>query len=410
MFTSVQELAGMGGLATHATDKSLWTAAAQAGIVDVDRWIVAAVLWQVTGAVAAANAHGAGSLHFSRQGSIGAVAGSSDKHAVVLAEATSLWKELRDEAFLSVLGRSSGGRDQRVTPIVERRPSSTALTPTPGGDEQRQELLALACDTGEDGYDTEQHPRQRYNVLQSDSSSFDLALMRTLPLAGRGDAGPGLGAATQASAETGGGSLGAGDESPKCVESILLHNFAIAGFADGSRLDVADLVDAISVRRQRVLSAVTTAAAAADGRCSSRAAEKDTDKLVRPRENQYHPLGSFHLGELSLGDRESSLPTDNRQTSLPAESPNGEAGATSQTTGEGDGDFVSVGEATGVSMGSNIEARILAGIPAELRELFRAAALASIVRQQQQQKNKVRDEVRKKEAPHFGSLRHVHLT
>lgn len=389
MFTSVQELAGMGGLETHATEKSLWTAAAQAGILDVDRWVVAAVLWQVTGAVATENARGVWSPHLSRQDSIGAVAeeemggGSSDKHAIVLAEATSLWKEPRDEAFLSVLGRSGGIRDQGATPIVEHRPSSTALTPTPGGQEQWQELLALTRDSGEDGHDTEQHPRQRYNVLQSDSSSFDLALMRTLALAGREGAGPGLGAATQASAGTGSGSLDTGNGSLKCVENILLHNFVIAGFAEGSRLDVSAIVDAVSVRRRRVLSAATTAAAVADRRCPSRGtAEKDADKLIQSDKNQHHPVGPPHLGGLSQGGRQSSLPT---------ELSNGEAGATRQTIDEGGGDSVGVGDAAGVSMESNVEARILAGIPIELRELFRAAALAKTVRQ--------RKGVRKRQAP-----------
>lgn len=412
VFTSVQELAGMGGLETHATEKSLWAAAAQAGIVDVDRWVAAAVLWQVTDAVATANACDVGSPHFTHQGSMEAAAGKvlegglSDKHAVVLAEATSLWKELRDEAFLSMLGRSGGSRDKGATPIAELGPHSIALrTPssTPGGQEQREELPALARDTGEDGNDTGQHPRQRYNVLQSDSSSFDLALTCTLALVGRGDARQGLGVASQAGVETGNGTLNSGSGFLKCVENMLLHNFVIAGFADGAHLDVSDIVDAVSVRRQRVLSAAAAAtataaaAAASDGRCPpGGTTEKEADNLIRSSKNQRHPAGPSNLGELSVGDRQCSLPTALS---------NGESGATRQAIRrgellcEGDGNSVSADDAAvGVPMEPNVEARVLVGIPVELRELFRAAALAKILRQRQQQQQKGRQEVRKRQA------------
>ena len=413
VFTSVQELAGTGGLETHATEKSLWAAAAQAGVVDVDRWVVAAVLWQVTDAAATANACDVRPSRFWLQGSTqaataagqGLEGGSPDNHAVVLAEATSLWKELRDEAFLSVVGRSTrGSRDQGATPIAEAGPSSTALgppSPTPRGQENKQqdESLVLGRGASEDGDDagTGQHPRRRYSALQSDSSSFDVALMHTLALAGRGDVGQGLGAAARAGAVTKRGTAKPGSGCLECVEDILLHNFAIAGFADGSCLGVSDIVAAVSVRRQRVLSAT----AASGGRRSSRGiAEKSAENLPRSMKNQQHPVGSPRLGEPSGGVRQCSLPS--------TEQTRGEAGATRQVvrrekdTSEGDGDpTASAGDSpVGMPMEPSVEARVVAGIPIELRELFRAAALAKMLRQQQQQQQqKGRPKVRKQQGP-----------
>lgn len=396
VFTNVQELAGMGGLETHATEKSLWAAAAQARVVDVDRWVVAAVLWQATDAVVTAYVRSVGPPHVSCQepkktaAAEGLEGGSSDKRAVVLKEATSLWKELRDEAFLSVLGQSSRSGDQDAMPVAEKYPSSTALsTPSsaPGGQEQRKDILVLAGETREDENDTEQH-RQRYKVLQSDSRHFDLALMRSLALAGKGGVGLGLAAATQAGAEAGSGGMDLGNGSLKCIENILLHNFVIADFADGSRLDVSDIVDTVSVRRQRVLSAAAaaaaTVAAAVDGRNPCRGtAKKDANSLFRPSKTRDHPEGPLQVDGLSQG---------NRHSSLPIELSPGETGATRRTIqravslSEGDGDAVSADDAAvGVSMESSLEARILVGIPVELRELFRAAALAKMARQQQQQ-------------------------
>ncbi|CAN0122239.1 unnamed protein product, partial [Ascophyllum nodosum] len=50
-FEDVQELQAIGGLNTHTSNNSLWTAAVRAGVVDIERWAVAAVLWQIIHAV-----------------------------------------------------------------------------------------------------------------------------------------------------------------------------------------------------------------------------------------------------------------------------------------------------------------------------------------------------------------------
>lgn len=398
-FTSVQELAGLGGLQTHATDEALWTAAAQARIVDVDRWVVAAVLCQVIDAVGMANARGAMPPNLSRRGFSGAAAGerlerdSLDKQSVVLTEAKSLWKELCNEAFLSVLGRSSRGSDRGRT--AELGPASTALnlaSPTPAGEEQRKGSLALPRKMSEELNDAGQHRRNTYNVLQSDSKSFDFALMRMLALAGRNNAGLGLAAVTQASAETGSGSLDSGSANLESTESILLHNFIIAGFADGSGLGVRDIVDTVSTRRQRILSAAATTAVASGGRCPSRVnAEKDSADLFLSNKSQHHACGPPQLSGLSQG---------NRRRLVPAEPPNGEEGAAGHTKrrevslSEGNGDSVSAGDAAvSVPMASKVDASFLFGIPVELRELFRAAALAKMLRPKQQQHRKEREEV-----------------
>lgn len=406
VFASVQELAGTGGLETHAAEKSLWAAAAQAGIVDVDRWVVAAVLWQATDAVVAANIGSEGSPRVSRQGSQRAAApaaerlegGSSDKNAVLLTEATSLWEELREEAFSAVLGgHSSRSCDQEMVPTAELGPPSMSLgTPTPapaGGHEQRKELLALAGETRGDENDTGRNPRQRYRALQSDFRSFDLALMRTLALAGKGHAELGFAGSIQAGAKT--GSESSGNGSLECIENTLMHNFVVAGFAGGSRLNVPDIVDAVSLRRQRIISATAAAAVAAagaaDDRCPSRGtADKDDGNLD-------HPAGPVHLNGLSQNNRKSPVPN----TELSA----GETGAAWHTVrrevhlSEGDGYPVSADDAAAdVLMEPDVEARTLAGIPVELRELFRAAALAKMARKKQQQQPHQRQQKEQQQA------------
>lgn len=66
-FVDVQELAGTGGLETYASEKALWVAVEEGGIVDVDRWVVAAVLWQAIASVERAGKPGASQTKMSRK-------------------------------------------------------------------------------------------------------------------------------------------------------------------------------------------------------------------------------------------------------------------------------------------------------------------------------------------------------
>ncbi len=371
VFTDVQELAAMGGLDTHASESSLWNAVAQAGIVNVDRWVVAAVLRQATDAVATADAGSIGPVTAAAGGQeheTADLAAATIKCAVVVKEAASLWEELREEAFLSVLGRSNRRSGQDTAPGAELSPGTAgpSTTPIASGEEQRPEILIATADASGGGDGTEQRTRRRYDTLRANPRSFDIALTRALALAGRGGAGRRFAAATQADAGTGHVSLLG---SPTRIEDILLHNFVIAGFARGSHLDVSDVVNAVSVRRQRALSAAAAVEAAA-GSASRGAAEEDDVNVAGSSNYQGRPEG-----ELSEGTRRRVLPAE--------ETTGEEVGATlsENERGAAGAEWVDGEDA---SVEADLKTGVLAGIPAELRGLFRAAELVRVERKRQQ--------------------------
>lgn len=393
VFTDVQELVGMGGLDTHATEKSLRTAAARAGVEDVDRWVVAAVLWQATDAVAKTDCP-----QSPRQGSmeteaataaVGLEGGTPDMTAattpkVVLTQATPLWEELRNEAFRSVLGRSSSWRyEERTVPSADVQPSSaTGSTPsTPRGQAQRAGVPVLAGETSANEGCIAQHPRQRYAALQSTWGSFDRALVGALVFVGRGNMVPKLSTTTLGGGQTGNvnsdvaGSL-------KSVEGILLHTFVIAGFADGSGLGVSDIVDAVSTRRKRVLSAAAAAAATTAGSPSCGIIEEGNGALVGSNKNTCRPGGPRGLEGLPESGRRCVNDLSTRETGtadieLRPVRVDGEQETLANDNGAVDG----------VSMETDMESRLLVGIPVELRELFRTAALAQAIRRKPQQQH-----------------------
>lgn len=381
VFADVQELIGMGGLDTHATEKSLRTAAARAGVEDVDRWVVAAVLWQATDAVATTNC---GSTQGSMEkaaatAAIGLEGGTSDMaaattRAVAVTQATPLWEELRNEAFRSVLGRSSSWRYGGGTvPSADfRLASSTGSTPsTPRGQQQRVGLPEPAGETRENESCTAQHPRQRYAAMQSTWGSFDRALVGALVLVDRGNMVPRFSATTVGGGETGELNSDVVGSPLKCAEGILLLTFVIAGFADGSGLGVSDIVDAVCARRKRVHSAA--AATTGGSRYSRDIIEGGDGALGGSRKNTSQPGGPRGLEGLSESGRPcvSGLPTRETGTTDVEETLANDNGAVA-----------------GVSMETDIESSLLVGIPVELRELFRTAALAQAIRQKPQEEHR----------------------
>ncbi|CAM9892025.1 unnamed protein product, partial [Ectocarpus fasciculatus] len=209
---------------------------------------------------------------------------------------------------------------------------------------------------------------QQYKDLRSVPSSFDRALMSTLVLASRDRAASAAASPTtgdRASVDSGvGGSL-------DCVEDILLHNFVVAGFADGSCLSVSDIVDAVSARRQRVDLTAT------DGGPLSGGAKEGMDNGVGLDENGHQPAKPQELTE---------LPENHRHRLSRGELvPRGETRAASAIKGKEEPMSDDNAVAVPASMETDAESRLLLGIPAELQELFRAASLAGVVRKKQQQ-------------------------
>lgn len=380
VYTDVQELAGIGGLDTQTSENSLWSAAARAGIVDVERWVVAAVLWQAADAVASTDKSCVPAVQSpgSTEGATKVMAGDDTLDAAAVStKAMSLWEELRDEAFRSVLSRSSKNENHGTVPNAESSTSSPAKAGTLSTprklDNQREEPLVLE---GEDvvSHRVDRRALQRYKALRSVPSSFDRALIRTLVLAS------GAGAAAAAASPTAGdrasGDSGVGG-SLDCVEDVLLHNFVVAGFADGSCLSVCDIVDAVSARRQRVALTATAGGPISGG------AKEGMDNVVVSDENGHRPAKPQALTE---------LPEDHRHRLLCGEPvPRGETRAASVIKGEetpvSDDNAVTVSSAS--MLETDVESRLLLGIPAELRELFRAASLAGVVRKKQQQQQHV---------------------
>ncbi|CBN80035.1 hypothetical protein Esi_0022_0146 [Ectocarpus siliculosus] len=378
VYTDVQELAGIGGLDTQTSENSLWSAAARAGIVDVERWVVAAVLWQAADAVASTDKSCVPAVQspWSTEGATNVMAGDDTSDAeAVSTKAMSLWEELRDEAFRSVLTRSSKNQTHGTVPNAEPSTSSPAkagtLSTPRKHDHQREGPLVLV---GEDvvSHRVDRRALQRYEALRSVPSSFDHALTRTLVLAS--------GTGAEAAAAAAGASPTAGDRasgdsgvggSLDCVEDILLHNFVVAGFVDGSCLSVSDIVDAVSARRQRVALTATAGGPISGGD------KEGMDNGVVSDENGHRPAKPQALTE---------LPEDHRHRLSRGEPvPRGETLAASVIKGEEEP--MSDDNAATISsmLETDVESRLLLGIPAELRGLFRAATLAGVVRKKQQQ-------------------------
>ncbi|CAM9507860.1 unnamed protein product, partial [Ectocarpus sp. 13 AM-2016] len=376
VYTDVQELAGIGGLDTQTSENSLWSVAARAGIVDVERWVVAAVLWQAADAVASADKSFVPAVRspVSTEGATKIMAGDDTSDAAAVStKAMSLWEELRDEAFRSVLSRSIKNENHGRVPNAEPSTSSPAKAgtlSTPRKHDHQPEGPSVLV--GEDvvSHHVDRRALQRYKAMRSVPSSFDRALMRTLVLAS------GAGAATEAAAA----SPTAGDRaswdsgeggSLACVEDILLHNFIVAGFVDGSCLSESDIVDAVSARRQRV--ALTTTA----GGPISGGAKESMDNGVVSNENGHRPAKPQALTELRDDHR--------HRLSRGEPVPRGETRAASVIKGEEEPTSDDNAATVSVSMlATDVESRLLLGIPAELRELFRAASLAGVLRKKQQ--------------------------
>lgn len=302
IFTDVQELVGAGGLDTHASGSSLWTTAAQARIVDVERWVVGAVLWQVVEIVKEVDVscygEGTGSriAQFyvkkvtdegsGRTGGVNAAdvddmdrAGGADigsENSAVLSTAISLWEDLRSEAFDLVLAKRPAATklegSQAPGAVLDQCPSyvgangdhnvlagATRKMPCESRDSFQNALARV------DPSSTLLH---RYAV-SSRSNGFDRALMQALSRTGATTnsmaeqcqgavstvAGAGWAvAATRAAVALQRRSQWGGAKSKiaaHSVEEILLFAFVNSGFAKNSNLTVSDIIDAVKVRRER---------------------------------------------------------------------------------------------------------------------------------------------------------------
>lgn len=403
MFTDVQELAGMGGLNSYASGDSLWLVAAQAGIVDVDRWVVAAVLWQAVDAVeqvgeragviesrckrqiaagmaeggqlAAINAElaepGTGKtkvVAFEQRAENISAEGSdclqtedfhdgasgtavANKRIFFATKATSLWEELCREAFKLVTTSVISNQNK-----LGGDPSSSAALRSSSCKRQPAMSVDIAKGRCVVPEDTE-HTQRRYEETASASNSFDHALMQTLHQASRGAskavqcadarwAGDASAAVTPAVALAGGG------VGPlMCVEEALLTMYVVAGFTTGSNLEVADIVEAVKVRRERT-SAERTTRLCSHGTVSS-VRWKNRCRRENPRElEDLASCNPFSRYSNVVKVRGESL-KEKRQSEV---------------------------EAASVGTEAN-----LVGVPPELQELFRTAARADTARRKQQQ-------------------------
>lgn len=411
MYVDVQELACTGGLDTHSSEKSLWTAAAQAGIVDVDRWVVAAVLCQVTDATETTCEWGVGSRcpqarpcraqqRVAAEGAMeddtsSVVQAAHNNRDVVLAEAKSLWEELRDEAFQSVLGRSIQGADRVAVSIAELQPSSSEAVGSllsPNEEAKQANRVAVAGETAAavvapvNHVDVFEQPhRQRYNALSLSPGYFDHALMKTLVLAGRCRAGSQSAVVGPVASETAvAESATAG--SFQRVDDILLHNFVIAGFADGSRLNLSDIVDAVIVRRQR--SALGVPAVSPPGSNLMDGGNENEDNRGRSQGSRppMEKLEDDARGRRFSGEEAGPVVPGDGQL------------RTDYFVDEGGGAARNQNAAGSGSTATGTTSKYLVGIPAELRALFGAAGLAAEMRkrQQRQQEQQQQEEVKKK--------------
>ncbi|CAM9397332.1 unnamed protein product, partial [Sphacelaria rigidula] len=242
-FMNVQELAGSGGLNTHVSGSRLWVAAARAGIVDVERWIAGAVLWQIVEAVEEGIEGRSGAaldtmvVHDETR-----AAGSRQGNDIsaTLSAATSLWANLRSEAFGLVLGRRTGNTNiSGNTKINDDEVSSRGdnCTTTSKRPLSTQNMLSCA--------DPSQTPPYRC-AINSRPDSFDRALLQALPRVAA--TGAEVLVSAQLPSQKTGTSVACSTFS---VEEALLFAFANSGFEEKSSLTVSDIVQAVKLRRQR---------------------------------------------------------------------------------------------------------------------------------------------------------------
>lgn len=301
----------MGGLDTHTSGNSLWVAAAQTGIVDIDRWVVAAVIWQSIEAVEGAHEcteccedpiersveaivvekneepraiiEGVIEPRKSQMQEVlsdGGVCNMGEKNEFIAVEkdaknsagrvrassqrvlssieARAFWEELCCEAFKLVLSRRNVG-------YGEPNEGSRYLSPAFSSSDTRYTKDSTLKYTSEGDIlvpKNPQDPRQRYVRMKSASDSFDRALMHALARAGpstpkvvpvAGDEWP-----TPAEASPTTANLGIAFAESMSMEDCLLHNFAIAGFADGSGLKVTDIIEVITEYRIKASATRTT--------------------------------------------------------------------------------------------------------------------------------------------------------
>lgn len=387
----------MDGLDTYTSGNSLWVVAAKAGVVDVERWVVAAVLWQAVDAlevsVESSGDHndtracdrstkpGRGEQMeveeaFRRDLRMGndedaecfvcdpsrSSPGGQDEGGVVIgdvggtvepaaevdeematAAASSLWEELRREAFTLVLGRHTAEEDT---------PSGGHLPVSRGGSRRGQyaeRVLPSEVATTNGGRvnthnsSADLHPLHKYHSQRPDTCSFDHALVRTLVQASR---------VVRSTAEASISSATIEATEQMCVEEALLYMYAMAGFVQGSGLGIADLLEAVKIRRERT----SARGGARCSRCSATAGRLSNDRCT--------------LKSLAVEDTAS-----NGRVSF-------DSGGVEQAT--------TTAAVEGVAEKPMGTERTLAGMPTELLELFRTAALAEDIRRRQAPQQGVR--------------------
>lgn len=282
----MQELVATGGLDTNASDNSLWALAAKAGIVDVDRWVVAAMLWHVVdtveeeakrrarcsdtsnyycpcttaeeaSVVSSSAASGGGHPGSRKSPEEGVLTGrdsrggsgennnpeangeqeslsANRKTASLLAatKARSLWEEVRHEAFRLVISD-----DADFDLSVSSGDISLSSLPRGAMREYKNNDPAIR----KRQLSAEDDPEYLWWRF-AEYGSFDHALRMTLVQAGRRGSKPTYVA------------LHSIVVCEMRMELQLLYTYAVAGFAEDSGLDLKDIVDAVRVRRARASS------------------------------------------------------------------------------------------------------------------------------------------------------------
>lgn len=374
----MQELVATGGLDTNASGNSLWASAAKAGIVDVDRWVVAAMLWQVvhaveeeangrarcseaskyycrcttaaeTSVVSSSAASGGGHRGSSKSPEEGVLSGrdsrggsgnnnspeanveheplsANRRRACLLAatEAKSLWEELRREAFRRVIGEDAG------FDISVSSGDKSLSSPPRGAMREYKHNNPFIGTRQLSAEDDPEHVRWRYTEeAYSESGSFDHALRMTLVQAGRRVSKPAFAALHPIVA------------CEMRVELQLLYTFAVAGFAEDSELELKDIVDAVRVRRAR----------ASSKRCSPVPA-----CVHCPRTSKKKGAGVNRETQLTTGwEKAAAAPEANAEREC---------------------------RHRHRKMTMVEEQQLVIGVPPELQELFRAATLAQDLRTQ----------------------------
>lgn len=400
----------MGGLDTYGSGEALGIMATRAGIVDIDRWVLTAVLRQVIDAVeategcarssyaedtctrpmgalvealplAAANENDGLSAAtedvadfgtrseeatFSEQHtpSGGTWKGQQCRHEGAIdannndgdgplpadesepykTEASLLWEQVCRDAYCRVMGTVA-----IILQPSEKYPNPAipyAYGPSPG---ETNHTMAIALSgRHEDGVAMARNTdnaRQRYFESTSKSYFFDQALLQTLVQASSGSAqavptatagcvkGDAHLVATQADK---------GLALPVCAEEQLLYTYAMAGFAEGSDLELTDLVEAITARRERE-------SARQPAGCCSLGTTKDTIRLK-----------NICKGKPRAFEQVNNLPPSSGEV-------------------EGTWDMEKEDKATKLEISVGVRPALI-GIPPELQALFQATAEAQAVR------------------------------